>query len=71
MVGCRRNPLLAAPLTLEGFAAAGHVAVQDRRPQHLRRERTEPARDRPAGWKSTPLRSSRRRGCFREPGASR
>lgn len=28
VVGCRSNPLLQAPLTLEGFAAAGHVAVR-------------------------------------------
>jgi DNA-binding transcriptional LysR family regulator len=28
VVGCERNPLLDAPLTLEAFAAAGHVAVR-------------------------------------------
>ena len=28
VVGCRRNPLLRTPLTLEGFAGAGHVAVR-------------------------------------------
>jgi DNA-binding transcriptional LysR family regulator len=28
VVGCERNPLLAAPLTAAAFAAAGHVAVK-------------------------------------------
>jgi DNA-binding transcriptional LysR family regulator len=28
VVGCRNNPLLAAPLTRKAFAAAGHVAVK-------------------------------------------
>jgi len=28
VVGCRSNPLLAAPLTRKAFAAAGHVAVR-------------------------------------------
>jgi len=28
VVGCRDNPLLRTPLTLEAFAAAGHVAVR-------------------------------------------
>ena len=28
VVGCENNPLLAAPLTLEGFVSAGHVAVR-------------------------------------------
>lgn len=28
IVGCRDNPVLARPLTMEGFAATGHVAVR-------------------------------------------
>lgn len=28
LVGCERNPLLLAPVTIEAFAAAGHVAVR-------------------------------------------
>src|SRR6187431_331088 len=28
VVGCVHNPLLAVPLTLEGFVTAGHVAVR-------------------------------------------
>ena len=28
VVGCARNPLLMAPLTIEAFAAAGHVAAR-------------------------------------------
>jgi DNA-binding transcriptional LysR family regulator len=28
VVACRRNPLMNSPLTIEAFAAAGHVAVQ-------------------------------------------
>ncbi|HWK42786.1 MAG TPA: LysR family transcriptional regulator [Croceibacterium sp.] len=28
VVGCQHNPLLAGPLTVEGFASAGHVAVR-------------------------------------------
>jgi DNA-binding transcriptional LysR family regulator len=39
VVGCASNPLLAAPLTREGFAAAGHVAVRiDGRNTHIDNE---------------------------------
>ena len=39
VVGCRHNPLLAQPLTLKGFGAAGHVAVRiDGRNTYIERE---------------------------------
>ena len=39
VVGCRDNPLLAAPLTLDGFSAAGHVGVKiDGRNTYIERE---------------------------------
>src|SRR5688500_5360446 len=39
VVGCRHNPLLARPLTLETFGAAGHVAVRiDGRNTYVERE---------------------------------
>jgi DNA-binding transcriptional LysR family regulator len=39
VVGCAANPLLAAPLTREGFASVGHVAVKiDGRNTHIENE---------------------------------
>ena len=39
VVGCATNPLLAAPLTREGFISAGHVAVRiDGRNTHIDNE---------------------------------
>jgi LysR family transcriptional regulator, nod-box dependent transcriptional activator len=39
VVGCARNPLLAAPMTAEAFASAGHVAVRiDGRNTHIENE---------------------------------
>lgn len=39
VVGCRHNPLLRQPLTLEGFSKAGHVAVRiDGRATFIERE---------------------------------
>ncbi|HEY6814185.1 MAG TPA: LysR family transcriptional regulator [Croceibacterium sp.] len=39
VAGCVRNPLLAAPLTYEGFVSAGHVAVRiDGRNTHIENE---------------------------------